>query len=530
MRLTFSLLSISCAKALITPDIPKTKAHQQFRQSLRFPSKISTTALFSSIGDGDKKGLTLYQILNSNPDDSRSEIKKNYIKLVRTSHPDALLGKSNESTDEEFRRITDAWKSLSDPLTRKRYDRTLRAQKFTEEVENVMGNMVDIAGPQFLNAFDNIALPLIRRSAATTVAGLNAVSRDIKNYGESSKDDNAASADGADGNTSTATGKGVGGIIANAVKAGKEANKDVDRLELLEKARVLQRSARKERDEADKMKEEINDLMLKRIQLTLHTPNAKLSSLDAMTILDSLNIVDEVSMLDTMRLRHRVSYEIEQLEQMESEIVTKKEMKEKIKDDVERERTALDQAKANAAAALQAEERARKALEDAKALVSSTKNDVDQAKQVLKATKENEAQQKFDVERMMYNMERQQEKVRLALRRKEQAVQEQKEKKGDNSSVKNKEKGDFTGNRARNAANEVEEIIKKENFLRAESARKEAAAMRLLSRSEKLTERQDELELQEGEVYAALEEGLRVASRAAESGYGRYSENKTNGI
>ena len=84
MRLTFSLLSISCAKALITPDIPKTKAHQHFRQSLRYPSKISTTALCSSVGDGDKKGLTLYQILNSNPDDSRSEIKKNYSEYEKT--------------------------------------------------------------------------------------------------------------------------------------------------------------------------------------------------------------------------------------------------------------------------------------------------------------------------------------------------------------------------------------------------------------------------------------------------------------
>mmetsp|Transcript_22175 Transcript_22175/g.33765 ORF Transcript_22175/g.33765 Transcript_22175/m.33765 type:complete len:532 (-) Transcript_22175:23-1618(-) len=528
MRLSISLLllSISCAKALLTPDVQITKPYQQLRQSLRFPSKITTTALFSSVGDGEKKGITLYQILDSNPQDSRSEIKKNYIKLVRTSHPDALLGKANESTDEEFRRITDAWKNLSDPLTRKRYDRTLRAQKFTEEVENVMGNMVDIAGPQFLNAFDKIALPLIRRSAATTVAGLNAVSRDIKNYGESSKDD-VASVDGT-GDKNTTAGKGVGGIIANAVKAGKEANKDVDRLELLEKARVLQRTSRKERNEADKMKEEINGLMQKRIQLTLHTPNAKLSSLEALMILDGFNIVDEVTMLDTMRLRHRVSYEIEQLEQMESEIVTKEEMREKIKDDVERENRALDQAKVNATAALQAAERARKALEDANALVASTKNDVDQAKQVLKATKENKAQQKFDVQRMMYNMERQQEKVRLALRRKEQAVQEQEEKKGDNSSNTKKEKGDFIGSRALSAANEVEKIIKQEKNLRAESARKEAAAMRLLSRSKKLTERQDELELQEGEVYAALEEGLRVASRAAKSGYGRYDENKTN--
>ena len=105
--------------------------------------------------------------------------------------------------------------------------------------------------------------------------------------------------------------------------------------------------------------------MQKRIQLTLHTPNAKLSSLEALMILDGFNIVDEVTMLDTMRLRHRVSYEIEQLEQMESEIVTKEEMREKIKDDVERENRALDQAKVNATAALQAAERARKALEDA---------------------------------------------------------------------------------------------------------------------------------------------------------------------
>ena len=90
----------------------------------------------------------------------------------------------------------------------------------------------------------------------------------------------------------------------------------------------------RDRDEADRLKRKLDEQMKKRIQLMLHTPNARLSSLEALRILDGFNIVDEVTMLDTLKMRHTVSYEIEQLEQMEFESNEKKESREELKNDI----------------------------------------------------------------------------------------------------------------------------------------------------------------------------------------------------
>ncbi len=201
----------------------------------------------NGINNGDNNTIstknepTFYEILNAEQDFTRAELKKNYVRLAKLSHPDAIGDKSTEATEEDFQKITEAWKTLSDPLKRKRYDRTLRAQAFTQNVETAVGDFANVAGPQFLNAFENVAIPFLRRSAATTVAGFNAVSRDIKNYGVTEPVQNGESNSTTIQEIETTTGKGVGGIIANAVKAGKEANKSVDRLELAEKARELKR-------------------------------------------------------------------------------------------------------------------------------------------------------------------------------------------------------------------------------------------------------------------------------------------------
>ncbi len=173
---------------------------------------------------------TLYEILNSNPEATRSEIKRNYIALVRQTHPDAQINKEdvdddNDDNSPEFQEIMIAWRTLSDPLQRKRYDRDLRAKEFTFKVERVVGNIGKKAGPQFLNAFENIAIPFLRRSAATTVAGFTSISEDIANYGTNNSTSEAES--------------GLGGIIVNAVKSGQKAGRAIDCIELMEKSREL---------------------------------------------------------------------------------------------------------------------------------------------------------------------------------------------------------------------------------------------------------------------------------------------------
>lgn len=173
---------------------------------------------------------TLYEILNSTPEATRSELKRNYISLVRKTHPDALISKGEDVNDGdglEYQDIVQAWKTLSNPFDRKRYDRKLRAAAFTAQVENAVGAIGRSAGPQFLEAFENVALPFLRRTTATTVAGFSSIGEDIANYGSS----NATEADET----------GLGGIIGKAVKSSQNANKAIDSLELAEKSRELKK-------------------------------------------------------------------------------------------------------------------------------------------------------------------------------------------------------------------------------------------------------------------------------------------------
>ena len=514
-------------------------------------SPIRTATRLQAINDEN-----LYEILNSGPSSTRQELKKNYITLVRRSHPDALTSNGSVSTadsDDQFQRITSAWKILSNPLERKRYDRELRAQAFTQNVEDVVGSIATTAGPQFMKAFDNVAIPFLRRSAATTVAGFAAVTKDIQNYsdtktGETNGGQNNEKGMETKANESSATMNssetmGLGSILSNAVQASQKAGKAIDRLELNEKSNELSKRAKKEMREATRLRDKLDRVMRKRVQLLLHTPNAKLSSLEALIILDGFNIKDEVTMLDTVRLRKTVTQEIEWLEPLEQEVRQKQELDEKLEFDIERKSAAHEQAKVNSAAAIQAEERARKALEDAIALVDSTKVDVDNADNSLRNVVEEKKTNLTDLDRVKWNMERQQERVRLALRRKEQALQQntlpsvlvpvdedleqgeeleeiEEEEETEEEMEEIKIIGDFNSEMASAAQAEVERLLKKERYLKAESARVHAKAESMERNAKKLLDRANELEEEEDKAYKALEEGLRVAKKAADTGYG----------
>ena len=110
---------------------------------------------------------------------------------------------------------------------------------------------------------------------------------------------------------------------------------------------VLQEEIKKSQD----MKDELNTTMSKRVKLTLHTPDTKITSLEALMILDGMNTVDEVKMADIVRFRHTVSYEIEQLQKFEEDLNSSKKVNKNLQRDMDRKTLALEQAKANAKAA-----------------------------------------------------------------------------------------------------------------------------------------------------------------------------------
>jgi len=86
---------------------------------------------------------------------------------------------------------------------------------------------------------------------------------------------------------------------------------------------------------------------------------------------DGFNTVDQISYFDFLLLRKTVTSEIELLQQVEEEYRELQETNVLLMSEIGRKNLVWEQAKVNAAAALQAEERARKALEDAMNLVAS---------------------------------------------------------------------------------------------------------------------------------------------------------------
>jgi curved DNA-binding protein CbpA len=62
----------------------------------------------------------LYDVLEVSEDATNTEIRRAYLRLAKTNHPDKNLGSLVATA--EFQRITDAYHRLSTPETRKMYD------------------------------------------------------------------------------------------------------------------------------------------------------------------------------------------------------------------------------------------------------------------------------------------------------------------------------------------------------------------------------------------------------------------------
>jgi len=100
--------------------------HCSWRQSiyvlgLKFVARTATTA------DNDPRALDLYEILRLSPSADSERIEKVYKTLAKRLHPD------NQTTGdaEAFLRVADAYRILSDPAKRARYDTEREQAKAT---------------------------------------------------------------------------------------------------------------------------------------------------------------------------------------------------------------------------------------------------------------------------------------------------------------------------------------------------------------------------------------------------------------
>ncbi|KAF9790187.1 hypothetical protein SFRURICE_010847 [Spodoptera frugiperda] len=83
-----------------------------------------------------------YKVLECERTVSSDELKRNYKRLILSSHPD----KSDNQSDENFLLIQKAWSVLKDPLSRKQYDAMLSCQ---ENSESLLYDSISIKDMEF---------------------------------------------------------------------------------------------------------------------------------------------------------------------------------------------------------------------------------------------------------------------------------------------------------------------------------------------------------------------------------------------
>jgi hypothetical protein len=175
------------------------------------------------------KKQSLYELLSASKDDTRTEIKKKYLLLAKSSHPDAIIGRNGTDMDgkaPDFGEISQAWRVLGDPKTRLRYDRSLQAAQFSERVERMANERLERAVPVVANLLDKVAVPFLRRTTATTIAVAQAATKGFNK----------------ENNNNDPSGKKDTGFQAffDVFAAGQRAGKIVDGLELTEKCAELE--------------------------------------------------------------------------------------------------------------------------------------------------------------------------------------------------------------------------------------------------------------------------------------------------
>jgi hypothetical protein len=174
------------------------------------------------------KEKTLYEILDAWPTATRAELKQCYIRLAKATHPDAMISSGNVDPGQpEFGDVAAAWRVLGDARLRKRYDRDLRAKEFSENVERFTNKGLEKAVPAVAEMMDKVAVPFLRRTTATTWAMGQAVAKGVSGFSQQAVATNST-------NTFTDT-------VMNAVKAGQDAGRAIDNIELTEKSSELEK-------------------------------------------------------------------------------------------------------------------------------------------------------------------------------------------------------------------------------------------------------------------------------------------------
>jgi len=451
---------------------------------------------------------------------SRAEIKRRYISLAKETHPDS--SPAARIDDDRFNEIARAWTVLSDPKTRRAHDRELAAADFKDDFVRRAEEVAREYGPSARKFYDDFAIPFLRRTTATTLAGWSAVA-EVTSEAASEREKNGRGAGEADGSDDPAASlsemvkevsemeranAGGGGdaledfgkAFQRVFEAAGNATRQIDGMELQEKSAELRERADETRAESMEVLARLNEIKSERLRLTFHTSSANFTSKDAIQYLDGFNggiVTDDVTLMQRISFKQPMSQSIEAFTAAESEFDKKAREKSEVDQKISRRHTALQKAEKAFKAATEAEERARRVLEEAEKRVVTSQKLVAEAKQSIRDLYVSSRKADQELSKARTALKRKRDAVRRELKKKADTVEGPMFDEEDDGNVRlnpgfDRSSMNDMGFEDRNLA-AIEALLKDERKVEGEFLKLVDKASRLMSRSERLRLRSEEL-------------------------------------
>lgn len=428
----------------------------------------------------------LYDILGANQSMSRQDIKRQYITLAKEFHPDSAGPEYVDRFDE----IARAWDVLSDTTARRAYDRELAAEKFKDDIVQRANAVATEYGPAARAFYEDFALPFLRRTATTTMAGWSVIA-----------DEGERPRNNADGNSNVAPSPpppaDLGQTFQRVIEAGRNATRQIDAIELQEKSEELRLRADETRAESLEVLERLSAIKSERLHLTVHTSSADFTSVEALQFLDGFNALGQETLMDKMPFfRHPITDDIDAFSAAEADLEQRENEKLEVDREVQARREALEEAEHQAQYALMEEERILRMLEEAQQNVADTQQVVAEAQLLVTSLNPSIRMAEQNLSKAKNFVKRKRDVVRKALKRKE-------EKDGlvTNENSRNRERP-FSAFRRSNMSDlgfeqqnlqKIAALQNEENLVEGEFLSLVELTSKLVSRSERLRIRSEEL-------------------------------------
>ena len=428
----------------------------------------------------------LYDILGANQSMSRQDIKRQYITLAKEYHPDSAGPEYVDRFDE----IARAWDVLSDNTARRAYDRELAAEKFKEDIVQRASAVANEYGPTARAFYEDFALPFLRRTATTTMAGWSV----IADEGERPRNNGIVDSNNVASTPPPAA--DLGQTFQRVMEASRNATRQIDAAELEEESEELRLRADEARAESLEVLERLSAIKSERLHLTFHTSSAEFTSAEALQFLDGFNELDKQTLIDRMTFRNPITDDIDAFSVAELDLGQKENEKLELDREVQAREEALEEAEHQAQFALMEEERILQMLEAARQNVLDTQQMVADAQLSISNLNPTVRIAEQNLARARNAVKRKRDVVRKALRRKEEkdgtASNENSRSRESPFSAFRRSSMSELGFEQRNLA-KIEELRNEENRVEGDFLRLVELTSKLVSRSETLRIRSEEL-------------------------------------